>query len=129
MKFKIFWMIILLLLAIVINKVRSQEIQGKIYELDEHKHEVPLPGVNVYWSGTQTGTTTDPGGYFKLLLPDYENFQLVISFIGYKNDTITITKNHTGYLKIILDKNHELEEVVIAHKAAGSHIYTKHYRS
>lgn len=122
MKFKIFWMIILLLLAIVINKVRSQEIQGKIFELDEHKHEVPIPGVNVYWSGTQTGTTTDPDGYFKLLLPDYENLQLVISFIGYKNDTITVTKNHIGYLKIILDKKHELEEVVIAQKAAGSHI-------
>lgn len=49
----------------------------------------PLPSVNVYFEGTQTGTQTDDEGFYILRNTGPEN-KLVFSNIGYKNQVITI---------------------------------------
>jgi len=99
----------------------SQKIQGYIYELDEHQHKLPLPGANVFWSGTSSGTATDPDGYFELNRPGEKNPVLVVSYIGYRNDTIILTPDQRK-IEIILSENTTLNEVEIAERAPGAHI-------
>ncbi len=104
-------------------KSQNQSIHGYVLELNTKGVEVSIPGVNVYWSGTTRGTSTNVEGHFKLVLPDgIQNPLLVVSFIGYKKDTILVDRSLTEPLKILLSMNNELKEVVIATKAIGSFV-------
>ena len=89
--------------------VQAQEtLSGKI--LDDQKQ--PLPGASLYWLNTSTGVSTDENGEFKLpYLPD--NGKLLISYIGYRTDTITVNspKYITHTLKIAGGKELDAVEV------------------
>ncbi|RTE53985.1 TonB-dependent receptor [Arenibacter aquaticus] len=50
---------------------------------------IPLPGAAVVIKGTMNGTTTDFDGNFKIELPS-ESAVLVISYLGYKTQEITV---------------------------------------
>ncbi len=63
----------------------AQQVTGKV--MSEEK-EV-LIGANVYWTGTNLGTTTDVDGAFKLPEATTSNL-LVASYVGYESDTIEI---------------------------------------
>ncbi|MBC8486964.1 MAG: TonB-dependent receptor [Bacteroidetes bacterium] len=134
MKIKIFSTVILLFM--ILSDLYSQEIHGYVYELDKNKKEVAIPGVNVYWENTSKGISTNAEGHFELMYPEKANqdhYNLVISFIGYKNDTLLIErkqlkkKKNDGdnddheHLKIILSLNMELQEIEIISKASGTH--------
>jgi len=99
----------------------SQTIQGYVYELDEHQHKMPLPGANIIWEGTSTGTATNLKGYFELNIPDGKHADLVVSYVGYRNDTISL-EDSEGSLEVILSENTMLNEVEIAERSAGAHI-------
>lgn len=47
-----------------------------------------LEGVSVTVKGTQTGTTTDADGRFRLSVPSANNVELVFSFVGYETQTV-----------------------------------------
>ncbi len=89
--FRKLWVLLLLLFfpyMLVGQENNSRNIKGKVIE-DHEGHLHPLPGASVYWLGTSTGTATNEEGEFKLKrIPD--NSLLVISFIGFKTDTIDI---------------------------------------
>jgi hypothetical protein len=99
----------------------SQKIQGYVYELDEDQHKQPLPGANVFWAGTSAGTATNPDGYFELDLPAKNNPALVVSYIGYRIDTISLAPDQRN-IEVVLDENNTLDEVEIAERGAGAHI-------
>ena len=69
---------------------------------------LPLPGANVYWLDTSVGTVTDFGGKFTI---PYESSytKLIISFVGYKTDTLTVSAPRTIYH--LLRPTSELDEV------------------
>src|SRR5690606_38146298 len=71
----------------------------------------PLPGVNVLVKGTTVGTTSDPNGRFSLSVPD-ENAVLVISFIGYITQEITVGNQTNLNIKLEPDVR-QLGEVVV----------------
>ena len=71
----------------------------------------PLPGVNVLVKGTTIGTTTDAQGRYSLNVPD-ENSILVISFIGYSTQEITVGTQTTINVKLMPDIQ-QLGEVVV----------------
>ena len=80
-------------------------LQGRV--MNEEKE--PLVGANVLIPNTSRGTLTDVDGQFSLKL-NPEDKQIVVSYVGYKPDTINVEdKNH---LQIIL-QSAELEEVVV----------------
>ena len=107
----------------MVNNVFAQQfVEGNVYELDKKGEEVGLPGVNVYWLGTTLGSATNIDGYFKLDFPDNNNRSLIISYIGFKKDTVHIADNFKNPLKIILSSSQQLEEVVVAERAMGTHI-------
>lgn len=96
----------------------SPPVKGRVSE-KENPGE-PLIGANVYWAGTTTGTTSDVNGNFSLSYLQ-QNTLLVASFIGYKNDTIKVT-NSNEPLTILLEKNLEIEEVVVKDRPKGQYL-------
>ncbi|MDF9829052.1 TonB-dependent receptor [Parabacteroides sp. PF5-6] len=88
---------------------------AKGYVFDES--EQPVIGANVYWEGTQKGTTTDINGYFELEQKG-DSRQLVVSYIGYVTSTTTVT-NLNAPLRIVLKGEIELEEVVVSERRIG----------
>lgn len=71
----------------------------------------PIPGANILIKGTSRGTTTDGEGKFSLAVPD-ENAVLVISFIGYTAQEITVGSQTDITVKLNPDTQ-QLSEVVV----------------
>lgn len=69
----------------------QEKITGMIMEANEKNEHIGLAGANVYWLNTSVGTVTDMEGKFSLSFSK-ENTKLVISYVGFKTDTLTITK-------------------------------------
>lgn len=75
--------------------ISSQEkITGMIMEANANNEDIGLPGANVYWLNTKIGTVTNIDGKFTLSYSK-NNTKLVISYVGFKTDTLTITKPKT----------------------------------
>ncbi len=99
----------------------SQEKLEGVIEISEQKNNIPLPGANVYWLDTSIGTTTDIDGKFSIpYQKDYK--QLVISYVGFKTDIITI--DSPKFIKHTLQSSNELDEVTLnSRKQATSKSY------
>ena len=97
--------------------VFSQEkISGTITENVDNK-EIPLGGANVYWLNTSVGTVTDFDGNFELnYKPEYK--KLVISFVGYKTDTISVKSSKPVTHSLVSTAN--LDEVTVRARQKAS---------
>jgi outer membrane receptor protein involved in Fe transport len=95
------------------------KLEGKIFDSAD-KDELGLPGANVVWAGTNTGTSTNPAGYFNLKRVRETN-KLVISFIGYKTDTVEVPAD-VDYFKHSLSQGAQLAEVIVSDRAPGTFI-------
>ncbi|MFJ1474602.1 SusC/RagA family TonB-linked outer membrane protein [Capnocytophaga cynodegmi] len=73
---------------------------------------VPLPGVSVLVKGTSIGVATDFDGNFEVNVPE-DKTELLFSYIGFKEQTIKVSKSQSG-LKIVLQEDvMELEGTVV----------------
>jgi outer membrane receptor for ferrienterochelin and colicins len=113
--------IILILLILTGISAFSQKIQGYVYELDELNQKLPLPGANIFWEGSSTGTATAQDGSFSLMKEGQHHHLLVISYVGYENDTVHIHET-TDPIEIILTTNKTLQEVEVLERGPGAHI-------
>ena len=93
-------------------------LKGKVVEQIEGK-ELPIIGANVYWSNTTVGTTTDINGNFKLSKLK-TNPQLVISYVGYKPDTIQVTDK--SFVLVNLQSSIELDEVTVSYRRNSTEV-------
>lgn len=89
---------------------QAQQLLGLVVERNEKGVEEPLPGANIVWVGTSTATTTGENGVFMINRVAGTD-RLVISFVGYRPDTLTITDQKN--VKVTLVSNQVLEEVTI----------------
>lgn len=113
------FIIILLLLSVPLTMYAQHSIEGKIFDKSD-ADETGLPGASLIWAGTTTGTSTNAAGYFKLKRVKQTD-KLVVSFIGYKSDTISVG-NDDEYIKHGLGQDNETAEVLIVGKASGAFI-------
>jgi len=97
----------------IVDVSTAQLLTGKIYELDDGNKKLPLAGSNIYWRGTQIGTTSNNDGHFELLKVDSSKLYLVVSYIGYQPDTINIPFDQDS-VEITLSINRELSEIVVS---------------
>lgn len=79
----------------------------------------PMPLASVYWAGTKKGVVTDSLGVFEIAT-DTSTQQLVISYTGFKADTITVV--HANDLKVIMASKGQLNEVTVLSRQLGSFI-------
>lgn len=97
--------------------VFSQEkLTGTITEKMDGK-KVPLGGANVHWLNTSVGAVTDFDGNFEIPYKS-EYKKLVVSFVGYQTDTISVTglKHITHSLK----SSSDLDEVTVTSRRKAS---------
>ncbi|HSI91691.1 MAG TPA: TonB-dependent receptor, partial [Adhaeribacter sp.] len=105
----LFGFIILLLSPIAAT---AQNLNGQVF--DKKDNNAVLPGASLVWAGTTSGTMTDVKGAFTLPFSLKTN-KLVVSFIGYKTDTITVRPNEL-FLRVYLESSGSLQEVEITAK-------------
>ena len=88
-------------------------ISGKILFSSDNK-DYPIEGANIYWLNSSSGTVTGQDGKFSIEKMQ-NNTELVISYIGFVNDTIKVTdqKYLDHYMKV--DDN-DLDEVTVVKK-------------
>lgn len=88
----------------------QEKITGSVKEANT---ELGLPGANVYWLYSQTGTITDEDGSFVIpFKPEYN--KLVISYVGYEPDTLLV--NTPKEVSHWLQPSNSLNEVVVEKK-------------
>jgi hypothetical protein len=68
---------------------KLENISGHVFELNEKGSMVPLIGVNIYYLGVNTGTSSDANGFFSLSNNPKKKY-LIFSYIGYNTDTLEI---------------------------------------
>ena len=93
---------------------QAEEVKGHVFD----DNNQPIIGANVYWEGTQQGTTTDVDGAFELKTRKSTN-KLVVSYIGYETFVMPVT-NTDEHLVIKLKGEVALEEVVISERKIGT---------
>ncbi len=121
------WFLFLLLISAgnvtaQVNKSSgSEEYISGIIKTKTEEGSTPLVGANVFWEGTTTGVATNTEGRFKLQRHPEIEF-LVISFVGYQNDTIRTSGKSN--LEVFLNPSVDLEEVEVVHRQASSSVST-----
>ncbi|WP_299383926.1 TonB-dependent receptor [uncultured Lacinutrix sp.] len=100
--------ILYILFLLPLLALSQEQLSGVI--LEESSSQSPLPGANVFWLGTKVGNVTNFNGEFSLPYK-VEYTKLVVSFVGYKTDTLTI--NNAKPIKHSLKPTSELEEINI----------------
>ncbi|WNH11482.1 SusC/RagA family TonB-linked outer membrane protein [Thalassobellus suaedae] len=91
----------------VITEVQGIQISGTITDANNQ----PLPGANIIEKNTTNGTQTDFDGNFSLLVKD-ENAILVVSYLGFITQEITVN-NQTTIAVVLIDDAASLDEVVV----------------
>jgi len=102
--------ILYIIFALPILMFSQDQLSGEILEANTENKTIPVVGANVFWLNTSVGAVTDLDGKFTI---PYETSykQLVISYVGYKADTLTI--NEPKYIKHYIKSSSELDEVVV----------------
>lgn len=109
----------LLILGICSLPTVAQTVEGKVIYQSESGEDIPIPFANVYWLGTQVGTTTDTLGIFSLSKVEETN-KLVVSYVGFESDTTTVTSNES--ILVSLKSSVELDDVEITHRIQSNRI-------
>ncbi len=108
-----------ILVLISIQTKGQQQIKGTVFESVEEKNK-PLPGVNIYWLGTQAGTVSDENGQFKIPVNNNSHV-LIFSFVGYENDSLHI-HNNKETVSHVLKTNRTLDEFEVVQRAKTSYV-------
>lgn len=100
-----------IILSFVFQSLYAQEIivNGEVHDANSKE---PIYGASIIISGTTLGTTTDDKGQFRLSIPKKQNIQIIISYIGYKSQTIILKGQKE--ITIALEEDSKLiNEVVV----------------
>ena len=92
----------------------SQDPLNGIVQYQENNNIYPLTGASVFWQNTNIGTVTDEEGAFRLERTS-ETDLLIISYIGFKTDTIKVQTPLIRH-QMIQNRNDELDEVTLTQR-------------
>ena len=95
--------------------VQSQQLLSGQIKIQEFESKTLIEGANLFWLNTSIGTISDKTGSFKIPMTPKSN-QLVISYLGFKTDTLTITKPIRLFHTLLPDNNDALDEVTLTQR-------------
>ncbi|MEM6516290.1 MAG: TonB-dependent receptor [Bacteroidota bacterium] len=101
----------------------QSDVTGKIFEENSEGKVLPLAGANVFWLNSSVGDISDIDGTFSIPYTKEYN-QLIISYVGFKTDTLLI--DAPMYIEHKLAPTSDLDEVVITSRNQAT---TKSYLS
>jgi outer membrane receptor for ferrienterochelin and colicin len=103
--------VITLLLPLHVWSQDPGKLNGVVLSADEE--DLPLVGANIFWLGTDIGVASDIDGKFTIT-QNNSSATLVVSYIGYQNDTITLADD--GPVIIKLSAGNILDDVEVIHR-------------
>lgn len=103
--------ILLLLILFSLKPYAQENLDGRVLA-SEARETIPLIGANVFWLNTQIGTITDEEGKFSLPYLGPEEL-LVMSYIGFKSDTLSIKENRLLIQFLDESDSESLDEVTL----------------
>lgn len=107
--------LITLCLAVVFNSQAQQQLTGKVVFRATSETEA-LAGASIYWLNTSLGSTTDDNGDFSIPIATDQS-RLVISYIGFKTDTLTISDPSKKLIHFMReDDSNSLDEITLAQR-------------
>ena len=98
----------LLFMGNLVASAQTKTITGTVTAAED---EMPIPGVSVSVKGTTLGTVTNIDGEFELKVPEGAK-ELLVSFVGMKNQTVPIT-SATSYTIVMEADLVGIDEVVV----------------
>ncbi|MFA5404788.1 MAG: TonB-dependent receptor [Ignavibacteria bacterium] len=105
---------LIILVAFLSGSLYSQEkntdIDGVVYGLTGNTKEV-LDGAVVKWINTRIGTLTENGGKFCIDSEKITDKRLVVIFVGYKTDTVSVGEKN--FINVILQNNTSTKTIVV----------------
>ncbi|MFR9649040.1 MAG: TonB-dependent receptor [Rikenellaceae bacterium] len=111
--FKVSLVVVCLMVASI---AKADNIKGRVIDSDG----APLIGATVWWSETNIGVTTSQNGEFSIHpVKDYNS--LVASFLGYQNDTITISGG-VNLVDFTLSEGITIDAAVVTATIGGNYI-------
>ena len=93
----------------------AQELLEGQIKIRENNTEIPVEGANLFWLKTTQGTITDSSGEFKLPLNPISN-KLIVSYLGFKTDTLTITSPKRITHTLFSNSGDSLEEITLTER-------------
>ena len=94
----------------------AQSVRGTVTDSNTE----PLLGATVVWVGTTNGTSTDANGTFELSAIGIEDKRLIVSFVGYRDDTVQVGARTT--VDVQLTASNTLNEVKVTGEREGIYI-------
>ncbi len=122
MNLKIKLVLAILLCTVLTSKAQDSNRLIKGYIFDHVERNNPLDGANIYSQGLLLNTQSNEKGYFQLAVPDSIPY-LVISFLGYQNDTLYL-KSPKELYRVYMKASKELKSVTITHRKKATEIST-----
>ena len=98
--------------------VFSQDALNGTVQYQENNKTYPLAGASVFWQNTSIGTVTDIEGAFQLERTP-ETDLLIISYVGFKTDTLKIQTSLISH-QMIQNQDDELDEVTLTQRRKAS---------
>lgn len=117
--FKISILMFFLMSALYSNA--QEKITGTVHGTSP-EGEIVLAGANIFWEGTTLGTSTGADGDFQLTVSQELPHNIIVSYIGYKSDTLLVESNTGENIKIVLTSSQDLDEVVVSGRKPGAHV-------
>ena len=90
---------------------RKFTISGYIKEAESGE---TLIGVNIFLPDSQTGTVTNTYGFYSLTLPESDSVRLVVSYVGFAQENLTVKLREDVELNFELKSDNILDEVTIS---------------
>lgn len=111
---------ILLIFFVAASLFGSAQITGKVITVSSDAKKEPLPGANIYWQGTQTGTSSDESGEFSINKVESTSL-LIVTYVGFKSDTINVKKVKSP-IEIVLLNGEQLKTFKVEYRKKSSEI-------
>jgi len=110
--------IITIILLVFSTTTFAQSLTGRLIDKADGS---PLVGANIYWQNSTTGTFTNNDGTFEIPFVPERN-ELIINYIGYENDTLSIAEGENNLLfEMGADEGSTFSEVVISTQRTGTY--------
>lgn len=97
----------------------QEMVSGVVIEETPEGKFKPIAFANVFWLGTQVGTASDTTGYFQLPRVNRTN-KLVISYVGFRSDTVEITQPKK--ITLVLKRAQSLQAVEVIYRKKTTEI-------
>lgn len=109
--------ILSILILISTISFSQEKFKGMVMDKNGSKDNLGVYGASVHWLNTNVGVTTNEKGWFTI--PYKEEYKkLVISFVGFKTDTITVS--NLKPIHLFLKESNTLKEITVKSKKSAT---------